>query len=215
MNRGRAVLAAVAVVALGIAASAFVVLRAGDGSRLAGHPVSTPMSLTASPGTGPQTSVSSSFADITLRHPSSWRSYESEQGPLSSGPGQLIGYLTDQVVDAPECSTTASTTTCHSLVEHLAPGGIVVTVSTTENNPPIKGTATIAGRPALITRSSTTNCADDHSVRTYEVDAQIQTIQPADMTKYGDRTEVEACVAYPVSARTRLSIELMLKTARL
>ena len=134
---------------------------------------------------------------------------------MSSGPAQLVGYLTDQVVDAPECSTTASTTSCHSLVEHLAPGGIVVTVSTTENNPPIKGTVTIAGCPALITRSSTTNCVDDQSVRTYDVDAQIQTILATKQNTYGDRTEVEACVAYPVSTQTRLSIERMLKTARL
>lgn len=213
MTRGRAVLATVAVVVLGIGALSFVLSRSDGGSHPAARPVATPTPRTSSPGS--HALVSSLFADIILRHPASWRSYESEQGPLSSGPGQLIGYLTDQAVDSPECSITATTTQCHSLVEHLAPGGIVVTIFTTEDNPPIKGATRIAGHPATLTRSEAGNCADNQTVGTYEVVASIQTSAPTRSERSVNSTVVDACVADPVSAQTRLSIERMLKTARL
>lgn len=208
MTRGRAVLAAVSVVGFGVAA--LLVLRPDDRSHSSARPVAT--GTRANPG--PQTIVTSDFDLLVLRHPASWREFQSEEGPLSSGPAQTIGYLTDQVVNTPQCSISATSTTCHSIVGHLKPGGIVVTIVTTELNPPFKGTTTIAGHPAVVTRSADADCAEDNTGKTYEVDARIQTSTPTKREPFVTRTVVDACVAYPVSAQTRLGIERMLTTAR-
>jgi hypothetical protein len=212
MTRGRAVLVALTVVFVGIGALAFTFGRGHRDSHRSAEPSSS------SPRVGSQPLVWSAFAGLLLQHPSSWRSFQSQEGPLSSGPAQTIGYLTDQVVDTPECSSAvtsnSTTTSCHSIVAHLAPGGIVVTIVTAELTRPITGKTTIAGRPAVVTRSAAADCAGDDAGRTYEVDAQIQTSRPSNQNSSVTRTVVDACVAYPVSARTRRSIDRMLATAR-
>ncbi len=74
---------------------------------------------------------------------------------------------------------------------------------------------TIAGRPAVATRSTAAGCADKAAGRAYEVDAQIQTSVPTRENRYVTRMVVDACAAYPVSARTRQSIARMPATARI
>jgi hypothetical protein len=96
--------------------------------------------------------VSSTFAGLTLAHPSAWHAVPSV-GPLSAGLSSRAGFLTSQTPE-PQCSPSAGGgTTCHPPVTALTRGGVLVTITTRTGDPAdLNPTTTIAGHPARVTR---------------------------------------------------------------
>jgi hypothetical protein len=151
--------------------------------------------------------VTYSNAVLSFNHPEAWKAYPFRwAGELHFRP---LVYLSTQPVHDP-CSTQGNTTSCGFPVQHLQPGGVLVTWNA--SSPPAVGLGPgsriqVGGRPARRVDTAGGICRSIGADRT--IDVLIQTT-PLPSTL----TELTACLRGPGLAQAEQSLDALLASTK-
>jgi hypothetical protein len=158
--------------------------------------------------TQPPSLVKYANSSLSFTHPATWKAYPFQW------PGELhfrpMVYLSTQPVQNP-CSTKGNTTSCGFPVQHLQPGGVLVTWNA--SYPPSFGFGpgshvTVDGHPARRVETAGGMC---HSIGAdLTIDVHIQTTPfPSTLTDF------TACLRGPGLAQAEQSVDALLASTRL
>lgn len=182
----RLVLSALALVALVSTTSA-----CGGGGKAQAAPQDAPLATYTGSG-------------LSFSHPAAWKAYTPIQPTVAIHFDPLV-YLSTQPVHAP-CSTKGNTTTCGFPVDHLQPGGVLVTWE--RNGLPALGLGpgtqtTVGGHPATRQEKTGGECSAIGADRTIDVAVATSTLPSA-------LTYLTACLRGPGLAQAEKSVDALL-----
>lgn len=163
----------------------------GGGGKTNTAPMEPPLATYSGPG-------------LSFSYPPAWKAYKPIQPSVALHFHPLV-YLSTQPVHAP-CSTQGTTTTCGFPVDHLQPGGVLVTWE--QNGLPAMGLGpgtqlTVGGHPASRQEKTGGECGRIGADRTIGVAVATSTL-PSALTYF------TACLRGPNLAQAEKSVDALL-----